>query len=77
MYYIVATKQNQIGNKRNSDKLGWRVRQQKLHLITLKSAENLMGEEEKGFSILCNTCLERLIMAINGMLEQSMQLNIL
>jgi hypothetical protein len=44
------------------------VRQQKLHLITLKTQQNLMGEEEKGFPILCNTLVERLIMAINAQL---------
>jgi alkylation response protein AidB-like acyl-CoA dehydrogenase len=41
-------------------------------------AENLMGEEEKGFPyIMQHFVLERLIMAIMGMLELSMQLNIL
>jgi alkylation response protein AidB-like acyl-CoA dehydrogenase len=30
--------------------------------------QNLMGEEEKGFLYYATLCLERLIMAINGML---------
>jgi alkylation response protein AidB-like acyl-CoA dehydrogenase len=37
-----------------------------------------MGEEEKGFPyIMQHFALESLIMAINGMLELSMQLNII
>jgi alkylation response protein AidB-like acyl-CoA dehydrogenase len=40
-------------------------------------AENLMGEEKRFSLYYATLCLERLIMAINGHLELSMQLNIL
>jgi alkylation response protein AidB-like acyl-CoA dehydrogenase len=61
------------------DKLGWRASDTaEIAFDNVEiPAENLMGEEEKGFPyIMQHFALERLIMAINGMLE-SMQLNIL